>query len=294
MTAPGRTGSLTLGDGRTVDYWTGGDPGGRPVLFQPGTPSCRLQGRHAHDGAVSAGVRLVATSRPGYGGSSSAPPGLVAVGHDVLEVADAFDIADFAVLGVSGGGPHALATAVVSPARVTSAGVLAGVGPWPEIDPPTETDRADRRRLRRARSGDLDGATADYLADAHRAFDDMLALDDGRMVEEFLLGVPAGEADQFTPESLDVWAADLREALAAYDGFVRDNLSWGCPWDFDVRDVSVPTHLWYGEVDHMVPVAHGRWLADRIPGADLVVLAGQGHARTVFGHWNEVFRTLIR
>jgi pimeloyl-ACP methyl ester carboxylesterase len=294
MTSSGRTGSLTLEDGRAVEYWTGGDPDGRPVLFQPGTPSCRLQARHAHDGAVSAGVLLVATSRPGYGGSSPAPPGLVAVGRDVLQVADALGIGSFAVLGVSGGGPYALATAVVAPARVTSVGVLAGVGPWPQIDPPTEADRADRQRLHRATSGDLAGATADYRAQAHRAFDDMLALDDARMVQEFLLGVPAGETDLFSPEALHIWTADLREALASYDGFVRDNLSWGCPWDFDVRDVSVPTHLWYGEVDDTVPVTHGRWLADRIPGADLVVLAGQGHGRTVFGHWNEVLRTLTR
>jgi pimeloyl-ACP methyl ester carboxylesterase len=294
MTATGRTGSLGLGDGRTLEYWVGGDPDGRPVLFQPGTPSSRLQAIHAHRAAASAGVRLVAVNRPGYGRSSPAPPGLVTVGRDMLALADALEAGSFAVLGVSGGGPYAVATAVVAPERVTSVGVLAGVGPWPQIDPPTGENRAERRWLQKARSGDLAGATDGFQADARRVFDGMLALDDAGMVEEFLLGTPDEEADLFTPPALRTWAADLREALTTYDGFVRDNLSWGRPWDVDVRKVSAPTHLWYGELDRTVPVTHGRWLADRIPGADLVVLAGQGHGRTTLGHWNEVFRTLDR
>jgi pimeloyl-ACP methyl ester carboxylesterase len=294
MTPPGRTASVTLADGRVVEYWTGGAPDGRAVVFQPGTPSSRLQARHAHAGAVAAGVLLVSVNRPGYGGSSPAPPGLAPVGHDVVALADALGLGRFAVVGVSGGGPPALAVAAVAPDRVTSVGVLAGIGPWPEIDPVTDANAAERRWLRRARAGDLAGAVAGFREDAEAAFDAMLARDDAGMVEEFLRGVPGDEADLFTPESLDVWAADLREALTTYDGFIRDNLSWGGAWDVDVRRVSVPTHLWYGELDRVVPVSHGRWLADRIPGADLVVLAGQGHGRTTFGHWNEVFRILAR
>jgi pimeloyl-ACP methyl ester carboxylesterase len=293
MTPPGRTGALTLPDGRVLEHWTGGDPTGCPVLFLPGTPSSRLQAAHAHQGAASAGVRLVSLSRPGYGGSTPTRPGLAAVGGDVAALADALGIGTFAVLGVSGGGPYALATAVSAPARVNAVGVLAGIGPWPEVTPPTRADRADRDRLRRARSGDLAGATEAFHDEAHQAFDAMLALDDAEMVREFLSGTPEEELD-LTPEAEGLWAADLREALRTYDGFVRDNLSWGCPWDIDVGHVSVPAHLWYGERDEMVPVAHGRWLAARIPGAELVVLAGQGHGRTTFGHWNEVFRTLAR
>jgi pimeloyl-ACP methyl ester carboxylesterase len=114
------------------------------------------------------------------------------------------------------------------------------------------------------------------------------------MVAEFMAGLPPGEGTLFDAPGRAIWAADLRDALSTYDGFVRDNLSWGLPWDIDLAEVRRPVHLWYGERDRMVPAAHGHWLAERLPDAHLLVLAGDGHGRTTFGHWSEVFRTLLR
>ncbi len=45
-------------------------------------------------------------------------------------IADALDLDRFAVLGRSGGGPHALACAALLPDRVTRAGVLVSLAPW--------------------------------------------------------------------------------------------------------------------------------------------------------------------
>ncbi|MEV6849082.1 hypothetical protein AB0M88_37335, partial [Actinoplanes sp. NPDC051411] len=65
--------SLTLPDGRVVECLDAGDPSGRPVFFQPGTPNTRIMGRLWHPAAVAAGARLIAVSRPGYGGSTAIP-----------------------------------------------------------------------------------------------------------------------------------------------------------------------------------------------------------------------------
>jgi pimeloyl-ACP methyl ester carboxylesterase len=35
--------------------------------------------------------------------------------------------------------------------------------------------------------------------------------------------------------------------------------------------------LWQGELDTLVPLAHGRHVAARIPGAQLEIVAGKGH-----------------
>jgi pimeloyl-ACP methyl ester carboxylesterase len=294
MTSVGECASLVLPDGRTLDYWVGGDPGGRPVLFQPGTPCGRLHGLLAHDAALAARVRLVCISRPGYGGSTLAPHGLAVVAQDTLGLADHLGLDRFVALAESGGGPYALAAAAAGGDRVTAVALLAGVGPWPEIDPPSTIDGGERLVLSKARAGDLEGAWAAFRVDAGQAFDAMLGLDDEAMMAEFTAGLPAADAALFDSRARTLWAADLRDALTTYDGFIRDNLSWGLPWDLALSDVRCPVRLWYGEQDLMVPARHGRWLAERLPDADLVVLAGEGHGRTTAGHLPEVFRTMLR
>jgi pimeloyl-ACP methyl ester carboxylesterase len=41
--------------------------------------------------------------------------------------------------------------------------------------------------------------------------------------------------------------------------------------------VTVPVLLWHGDSDVFSPASHARWLADRIPGAAVVVQAGAAH-----------------
>jgi pimeloyl-ACP methyl ester carboxylesterase len=292
---PGTRRALTLADGRTLDYWEGGSPDGRPILLQPGTPSCRLQGVLGHRVALAAGVRLLSVSRPGYGSSTTTPPGLASVGADMVELADRLGVERFAVFGISGGGPFAVATALAASARVLALGVAAGVGYWPAVDPgsaPVE----ERRLLEAADAGDLASAQAGFHAVARRELDPLLALDDEQMVAAFFEGAPPEDIDLSDRFFRSVWAADMREALAGaggYDGYVRDNLSWGMRWDVDPSAVSVPAYLWYGEADRMVPPVHGRWLADRLRWARLEVRVGEGHGRTCFGHWRQMFDRLV-
>src|SRR5690348_3299190 len=76
------------------------------------------------------GVRLISYDRPGYGNSERCKGRSVAdAAHDVECIADFFDIDRFAVVGRSGGGPHALACAALLPQRVTRTAVLAGFAP---------------------------------------------------------------------------------------------------------------------------------------------------------------------
>jgi pimeloyl-ACP methyl ester carboxylesterase len=60
-------------------------------------------------------------------------------------------------------------------------------------------------------------------------------------------------------------------------GYVDDMLALVRPWGFDVGAMEVPTVLWHGEADESVPVSHGRWLAEHVPGAELRTRPGHGH-----------------
>lgn len=106
---------LRLPEGRLIAYCVYGVPDGKPVHFFHGFPGSRLQAALVHARAVAAGVEGIAA--------------------DVFALADPLGYRRFAVLGVSCGGPHALATAKLLPQRITAVGLLAGIGPMdrPEL-----------------------------------------------------------------------------------------------------------------------------------------------------------------
>jgi pimeloyl-ACP methyl ester carboxylesterase len=79
------------------------------------------------------------------------------------------------------------------------------------------------------------------------------------------------EADQDEAHSREMatyLAQSNRDASVQGDlGLWDDWVALVSPWGFDVSSIAVPVQLWHGENDAAAPVAHGRWLAERIPTA---------------------------
>jgi pimeloyl-ACP methyl ester carboxylesterase len=48
-------------------------------------------------------------------------------------------------------------------------------------------------------------------------------------------------------------------------------------WGFELQDIEMPVHLWHGELDLNVPVAHAHAQGAAIPSATLHLCAGEGH-----------------
>ena len=174
-------------------------------------------------------------SRPGYGASTSTPPGLASVGRQVVELADLLGWSTFGTFGSSGGGPYALATAAVAPDRVTRVAVAAGPGPTEEEPSPEE----------------LEAGVREFA-------DRLLPLDPAAFQAAMAADLPPNEHYfEDHPAEAPIFFADLRRALDPPDGFARDNLSWGGTWDVDLAAVTSPVDLLYGDADQMVPVANG-------------------------------------
>ena len=78
-------------------------------------------------------------------------------------------------------------------------------------------------------------------------------------------------------EAIDRGAARRRRRLGGRQSRVRR------PVGVRRRVIRVPTSVWYGRADTLVPAAHGDWLAARIPGAEAFVsdLGHQGGRRRV-------------
>ena len=113
-------------------YDTGSDAAGRLAVFwHHGTPNIGAPPEPLFAAAEELGIRWVSYDRPGYGGSTPYPDRDVAsAAAYVLIIADALGIDQFAVMGHSGGGPHALACGALLPERVLGVVVVAGLAPF--------------------------------------------------------------------------------------------------------------------------------------------------------------------
>jgi pimeloyl-ACP methyl ester carboxylesterase len=234
-----------------------GDPGGLPVVLQPGTPATARGGELLDKAAGSHGVRLVAVTRPGYGACPATPPGLASVADQVRLLADELGLERFGVLGLSGGGPYALAQAAATPDRLTRVVVAAGVAPGEPVQD-----------------------VAELVSEASQLAARFAGLD----AEAFVAQLPPAERFfREHPEYVAAFIADVRRAVARPDGYVRDNLSWAGDWDVSPADLVVPVDLVYGDADGMVPIDHGQRLAAAMPLATMHVLPGAGHGMATFG-----------
>jgi len=249
---------------------------GNPVISLHGTPGSRLQPPPDLTVLDRAGTRLITYDRPGYGGSTRHRGRRVAdAAVDVAIVADAFAVTRFAVLGYSGGGPHALAAAALLPQRVTRCAAVASVAP-------------------------MDAAGLDFFAGMSAGnleeFDQALAgretlqaaLDPvaGAVAEDIYAWLAALRADLPDVDAVVLERADVAQMFAAAiaeglrpgaAGWVDDDLAFAAGWGLDVGSIRVPVGVWHGTLDTLVPVAHAGWLAQAIPAAQGHLVTGAGH-----------------
>ena len=102
--------TVRLADGRRIGYAEYGDPQGASVLAIHGTPGSRFMFALTDKAARERGLRIFAPERPGYGLSDfRRKDGLVEAAVDLRWLADAVGLRRFALIGISGGGPYAVA-----------------------------------------------------------------------------------------------------------------------------------------------------------------------------------------
>jgi pimeloyl-ACP methyl ester carboxylesterase len=125
---------LGLGDGRTLHVYDThpNDAEDRlPVFWHHGTPNVGAPPEPLFATAARLGIRWVSYDRPGYGGSTPYPDRDVASAADYVSgIAAALGIDRFAVMGRSGGGPHALACGALLPERVLGVVSVSGLAPF--------------------------------------------------------------------------------------------------------------------------------------------------------------------
>lgn len=286
--------TLTLDDGRTLGFDDVGSATGVPVLFVHGSPDSR-RARHPDDTvAADLGIRLVAVDRPGAGLSTPHPVGTVGTfADDAIALADQLGVDRWRTFGWSAGSVFCIAVAARHPQRVGRVAVAAGLVPFDAYATPGILDDADGGRHMVAELGAELGATAmaEMAAEMLVPYpcDESLARD--HVTES---ADPHRRADlESVPGALDAMAAGVVDAVAhGLDGVRRDLELQVEPPDVDWSDVAVPVDLWYGGRDTTAPPAFGRWWADRLPAANLLIDEDAGHL-VALTHWDKILTRLV-
>jgi pimeloyl-ACP methyl ester carboxylesterase len=256
---------VKLGDGRTLHvYDTGADGGdGRlSVFWHHGTPNIGAPPKPLFPAAARLGLRWVSYDRPGYGGSTSDPGRDVASAVTyVSSIANALGIDQFAVMGHSGGGPHALACGALLPGRVVAVVSMAGMAPFGAdgLDWFAGMAASGVASLRAAAEGRA--AKEKYEASGAEYDPEFTAADRAALAGEWSwLGEVIGPAVKAGP-----------------GGLIDDDLAYVAPWGFDPTQAAAPVLFLHGARDRVVPSSHGEWLARRCPSAELRLLPDDGH-----------------
>jgi pimeloyl-ACP methyl ester carboxylesterase len=106
--------------------------------------------------------------------------------------------------------------------------------------------------------------------------------------------LPAVDREVLTGEFGEDLAAGIHEALrTGVEGWLGDDLAFTKPWGFDLEEISVPTMIWQGTADLMVPFSHGQWLASRLPGVLAHLEDGEGHLSIGLGALDRMFDELV-
>ena len=273
--------------GRTLAVDISGASDGVPIFLMHGTPGSRTGPKPRSIVLYRMGIRLITYDRPGYGGSDPYPGRTVAdAAADVRAIADALELDRFAVVGRSGGGPHALACAA-SPlltGRITRVGVLVTLAPPDSFgldwyrgmgSSNLEEHLFDPETLAKALTERAENTRRDPQSLLDHLAPDLTAAD-RKVVDDIAIGgqIRASYAEAVRPGA---------------SGWSDADLAFRAPGGVDPASITLPGRLWHGANDVFSPASHANWLAKRMPGAEALVQEDAGHFTAV-----ETLPTMLR
>jgi pimeloyl-ACP methyl ester carboxylesterase len=273
---PRLEGTVAVRGNRRLGFAEFGSPHGTAIIWMHGTPGARRQiPLEARAFAEREGLRIIGVDRPGIG--SSTPyvyPSVYDWTRDLALMADVLGIDTMRVIGLSGGGPYALAAGAALPERVAGVAVIGGVAPvvGPDAIPGgvvgVAASLAPLVSVARVPVGiGLTAAIRLVKPLAGRALDLYAVLQPEG--DKRLLGRP-----EFKAMFLDDLLNGSRKQVTAP---LSDLLLFSRDWGFRLHEVTVPVLWFHGDADHIIPFGHGAHMVDLLPDASLTTMAGESH-----------------
>lgn len=289
---------VELSDGRRIGLATYGADRGLPILALHGAPASRVMFDVADGPAKELGVTLYCPERPGYGRTpKDRRPTLDSRAEDLALIADRLSLERFAVLGVSGGAPYAVALSARLKERIAGLGLVSPLGPVAQFFEAKTVGAIDDRYGR--------------LSPRHRFFflglpkRKRLAVAQAAVGARMFKAAPQSFAKIFanilsSADTTVLSRPHVRQSLVGMTleamrqgpgGALADQQIFSKPWPVEFQSITAPAILWQGTADRIVPVPVSMWLADLIPNCRLERLEGCGHF-WIYDHVGEVLEAL--
>ena len=244
-----------------------------PVFYFHGFPGSRLEATLL----PPAGIRLIGVDRPGYGLSTARPYRKLADWpKDIEALADHLGLERFGVVGVSGGAPYASSVAHGLGDRVNALALVCGLGPPEAPGMPFGGSGRMASALRYPGARVLMAAFGRQIMMSDRA---LKRVRDWRVRRR---PRPAADMELRDGPMMQFMIASWREGLRRTSlGMAADARIYGTPWHFELKDIAVPTGIWHGRADVVVPVSIGEHYAAHVPGAEAHFSEADGHFSVV-------------
>ncbi|QPC69488.1 hypothetical protein HYE68_000240 [Fusarium pseudograminearum] len=276
---------VTLADGRNVAYTIYGtdNPAAPTMFYFHGFPGSHHEGYLTHSTALKNGLRVIAPSRPGYSDSTFQDNrSILDYPKDILEIADLLSVQRFTILGVSGGGPYAIACLKEIPReRLVGIGTVAGCMP---LSFSTQGMLAMTRimfNIAPYATGPLGWLVDKLLGTTARDTAHPEKLED--MMDKDMTARSPSDAEIWTnhPDLRRSLLRSTREAMKQ-GGYATawEARLFGSDWGFKLEDVKVKKGemiLWHGDQDVNVPLRVSEKAVELMPQAELRVLKGESH-----------------
>jgi pimeloyl-ACP methyl ester carboxylesterase len=213
---------------------------------------------------------------------------VLSVADDAVAVADALGWNGFTVLGVSGGGPHALAVGHRASERARALGLAVSMTPVDMIDP-DDLIAINREGWRRALEEGRE-SLEEFLAEPAA----QLASDPGAALDSAMADAPAVDVEMLKrPDIRAVLVESLLEAFAnGPHGWFDDAWALQMPWGFELSEVSIPVQMWCGELDRNIPLKSSERMAAELNLDSLETIPGAGHLGWI-AHEERILRALL-
>lgn len=284
---------IILRDGRKLGYAEYGDSNAKPIFYFHGFPGSRLEGSMIENKLIQSNIRLISIDRPGMGLSDFQKDRSIADWpDDVLELADYLGINKFSVLGVSGGGPYALACAhKISSEVLIGCAVVSGSGPYHLTK--VGMSKTNKLLLFMARhfSWTIRGLIWFKLSrniKNNEWWDDIYTKQ----------GNELPEPDKQIFDDPKMREAIVDKSVEAFcqgsKGLVHDFNLYSKPWGFNLSDIPSETKvfIFHGELDKNIPFTIAQFMADRISNCIINIYPDEAHLSTFINNFDDIVKQI--